>query len=110
MSASNTDQRHTIVLLQYNSSPTSRTFLDYETVSSAMDGVCGVYERELKALNPGVANMTYDISDLFTYLDQLASVSLLVHQEAIQGYLPRDKEWIKRQILTHLRKQSKEIS
>ena len=43
-----------------------------------MDGVCGLYEKELKALNPNQQNITYDIADLYAYVDQLADISCLV--------------------------------
>jgi len=41
--------------------------------------VCGLYEKELKTLNPQVRNITYDIADLYTYLDQLQDLSCLVY-------------------------------
>ena len=71
--------RHTLLLVQFNSNLASRTFLDYESLALAMDGVCALYEKELKVLNPKVVNITYDISDLYSYLDQLADISLLVY-------------------------------
>ena len=40
--------------------------------------MCGLYEKELKTLNPQVRNITYDIADLYTYLDQLNDLSCLV--------------------------------
>ena len=40
--------------------------------------VCGLYEQQLKTLNPQVRNITYDISDLFAFLDQLSELSCLV--------------------------------
>ena len=122
--------RHTLLLLQFNSSISSRTFLDYESIDAAMDGVCHLYEKEvlacarvdlrapsahvprlgscpqLKVLNPKMANITYDISDLFSYLDQVTDISLLIYQEPIHGYLPRNREWVKRQLYTHLRGQA----
>ena len=72
------DARHTLLLVQYNNSHGSRTFLDFESQSAAMDGICGLYERELKALNPGQKNITYDVADLYTYLDQLTDISCLM--------------------------------
>ena len=41
--------------------------------------MCGLYEKELKTLNPQVRNITYDIADLYTYLDQLQDLSCLVY-------------------------------
>ena len=88
---------HTILLLQPTSQATSRTYQDFETLELALDGVCTLYEKELKALNPAVRNITYDVSDLYGYLDQLTDVSCLVFREQINAYLPRGKEWIKKQ-------------
>ena len=88
---------HTILLLQPTSQATSRTYQDFETLELALDGVCTLYEKELKTLNPAVRNITYDVSDLYGYLDQLTDVSCLVFREQINAYLPRGKEWIKKQ-------------
>ena len=69
---------HTLLLVQYNQNMGSRTFADFESTSAAMDGVCTLYEKELQTLNPNKPNITYDIADLFAFLDQLASIHLLV--------------------------------
>ena len=42
---------HTLMLVQFNASLASRTFLDYASPSAAMDGVCVLYEKELQVLN-----------------------------------------------------------
>ena len=70
--------RHTLMLVQFNASLSSRTFLDYASPHAAMDGVCVLYEKELQVLNPKAGSITYDISDLYTYIDQLADISLLM--------------------------------
>ena len=97
---------HTILLLQPTSQATSRTYQDFETLELALDGVCTLYEKELKTLNPAVRNITYDVSDLYGYLDQLTDVSCLVFREQINAYPPRGKEWLKKQVFQHLKKQS----
>ena len=81
--------RHTLLLVQFNSNLASRTFLDYESLALAMDGVCALYEKELKVLNPKVVNITYDISDLYSYLDQLADISLLVYVRTHLAVIPQ---------------------
>ena len=86
---------------------TKRTYYDYENEGAAFDGACrcrhkltarstalvsppslrcaraplGVvklYEAKLKQLNPQVRQITYDISDLFSYIDSLGDLSALV--------------------------------
>ncbi len=69
---------HTIVLVQPTASKSSRTFSDYENVTAAMDGVCGMFEKRLKELNPNMRQITYDINDLYRYIDMLHDLSALV--------------------------------
>ena len=67
-------QHHTLLLVQFNTTVASRTFLDFESLSDAMNGICALYEKELKVLNPKMPNITYDISDLYAYIDQLSDI------------------------------------
>ena len=63
---------------------------------------------QLKTLNPNVANITYDIADLYMYIDQLADISCLVFHDPINAYLPRDRDWLKKRIYSHLRESAGE--
>ena len=82
---------HTIILLQPLEDKRSRTFLDFETVGKAVDGgipppcsppaaelsglrrmkrmaaagVCGLFEKRLKELNPTKRQLTYDVQGAF---------------------------------------------
>ncbi|KAL3502375.1 hypothetical protein ACH5RR_036824 [Cinchona calisaya] len=96
--------RHTIVLMQTSQSRATRTFMDYGSINQAMDGICGLYERKLKDLNPSIRNINYDISDLYNFIDGLADMSALVYEHSIQAYLPYDRKWIKAKLLQHLKK------
>ena len=75
---SSADKSAVLTLLQFNSTQSSRTFFDHESLAAALDNICSLYEKELKLLNPKVTNITYDIADLYTYLDALHNVSLLM--------------------------------
>ena len=70
--------RHTIILVQPTAGKASRTFADFETVPLAMDGVCQMFEKRLKELNPSMRSITYDINDLYHYIDLLPDLSALV--------------------------------
>ncbi|PIA45948.1 hypothetical protein AQUCO_01600297v1 [Aquilegia coerulea] len=96
--------KHTIVLMQTSQTRASRTFMDYESISQAMDGICGLYERKLKELNPTIRNITYDIADLYNFIDGLVDLSALVYDHSIQGYLPYDRQWIKQRTFNHLKR------
>lgn len=69
---------HTIILLQYTRELQSRTYLDFPSLNKAMDALVKMYEHKLKELNPTIAHITYDISDLYNYLDSLTDVCALV--------------------------------
>ncbi|KAL8264037.1 hypothetical protein R6Q59_022167 [Mikania micrantha] len=68
------------------------------------DGICALYERKLKELNPAMRNITYDIEDLYNFIDGLTDLSALVYDHSIQAYLPNDRQWIRQRMLNHLRK------
>lgn len=96
---------HTIVLIQPNSKAESRTYSDYETVNEAIEGICRLFEDHLKRENPSAPSITYDIHQLFDFVDSLTDLSCLVFQRATNTYAPYSKEWIKERIYTLLRKQ-----
>ena len=70
---------HTILLVQPTKRPEGRTYADYESVNECMEGVCKVYEEHLKRMNPNSPSITYDISQLFDFIDDLADLSCLVY-------------------------------
>ncbi|ERN07062.1 hypothetical protein AMTR_s00019p00053160 [Amborella trichopoda] len=100
----NQANRHTIILMQTAQNRATRTFMDYDSISQAMDGICGLYERKLKELNPAMRNIQYDITDLYNFIDGLADLSALVFDHSIQAYLPYDRQWIKQRTFQHLKK------
>ncbi|KAF2570775.1 hypothetical protein F2Q70_00006325 [Brassica cretica] len=52
--------------------------MDYDSIGQAIDGICGLYERKLKEVNPSLRNLSYDISDLYNFIDGLTDLSALV--------------------------------
>ena len=42
-------------------------------------GVCKIFEEHLKKSNPSTPSITYDISQLFDYIDTLTDLSCLVY-------------------------------
>ncbi|CAI0376624.1 unnamed protein product [Linum tenue] len=71
--------RHTIILMQASHNRASRTFMDFGSITQAMEGICGLYERKLKEINPALRNLSYDIADLYNFIDGLADLSALVY-------------------------------
>ena len=47
-------------------------------LSNMISGVCKIFEEYLKRMNPNAPSITYDISDLFEFIEKLADLSCLV--------------------------------
>ena len=99
-------EQHTILLTQHSESPSSKVWDDYEGLSQAIDGVIQMFERELKKSNPDKRQITYDIKDLFAYVDELTDLGIMQLDPERQAYKAKGKKWIKRQILNHLKEQA----
>ncbi|XP_037100631.1 enhancer of rudimentary homolog [Syngnathus acus] len=102
----NSNMSHTILLVQPTKKPEGRTYADYESVNECMEGVCKMYEEHLKRMNPNSPSITYDISQLFDFIDDLADLSCLVYRADTQTYQPYNKDWIKEKIYVLLRRQA----
>lgn len=95
---------HTILLVQSSAKVESRTWSDYETTQDCMEAICKIYEEHLKKLHPEVACIQYDISDLFKFIDRLSDLCCLVADRHV--YIPKGKDFIKKQIFNMLRGQA----
>ena len=102
----NPKMSHTILLVQPGSKPETRTYSDYDSVNECIEGVCKIYEEHLKRQNPDTPSITYDISQLFDFIDQLADLSCLVYHKSNNMYAPYNREWIKEKIYVLLKKQA----
>ena len=74
----NNDKSHTILLVQPLKRPESKTFADYESVHEALEGICKMFEEHLKRTNPDQPTITYDIAELFEFIDALPDLCCLV--------------------------------
>ena len=91
------------MLLQTAPSATSRTYFDFDSKAKALDFIIKMFEDRLKAMTPDAPKITYDVMDLFRYLDNLVDVSALVLDTATKSYTPLDKEGLRSDIYTHLK-------
>ena len=69
-------------------------------------GICKVFEEHLKKRSPTSPSITYDISELFEFVDQISDLSCLVFQKQTGQYKLHNKDWIKQEIFQLLRKQA----
>ena len=88
------------MLLQFTDDENSRTYLEFESLNNSLDGrsclldsvlydlrvpvcscmhvgLCQLYEQKLKQLNPSVASITYDLSELLGYFDSIRDLCCL---------------------------------
>ncbi|XP_030373046.1 protein enhancer of rudimentary-like [Scaptodrosophila lebanonensis] len=103
MSGTHVDMSHTILFIQASTRRESRTFCDYETVEKCLEGICKVYEEHLKLYNPNNPTITYDIRQLFEFIDQVPDIGCMVLDPSTKSYAPHNKEWIKEKMYDLLR-------
>ena len=65
-----------------------------------------MYEKKLQQLNPTVSQISYDIADLFRYVDSLGDLCALVFDPNTNQYAPHNREWVKDRVFNILKKQA----
>uniref|UniRef100_A0A182QJV6 Enhancer of rudimentary homolog n=1 Tax=Anopheles farauti TaxID=69004 RepID=A0A182QJV6_9DIPT len=64
---------HVILFVQSGAHPNTRTFCDYETIHDFLDHVCTVYENVLRQGNPHKDTITYNMEQLFGFIDEITN-------------------------------------
>lgn len=72
-----------------------------------MDGVCRMYELQLKRLNPTRTKISYELKDLLQYVDELGDLSVLMYDGKTGSYAPYGREWVKKALVNRLKQMSK---
>eukprot|EP00890_Picochlorum_soloecismus_P000440 jgi/Picsp_1/1397/NSC_04876-R1_enhancer of rudimentary len=93
------DSGHTIVLLQPEKDKLSRTFYDFPTLNDALAGIAQIFENKLREVNPGRRELTYDLANLYQYIDHLPDLSILVFDTKAKKYTPHGKTNLKNFLL-----------
>ncbi|CAI5453195.1 unnamed protein product [Caenorhabditis angaria] len=102
---------HTILLMQPTTNIESRSWSDYESMNDCLEGICKAFEEFLKKKSPGRSSITYDIVQLFDFIDNLTDLSMLVQCQATFVYAPHDKKYIKERIFEMMKRRAQnEIS
>lgn len=63
------------------------------------------YEARLKELNPSVKNISYEVSDLFAWLDAMRDLAVMLYDNETHQYQPHSRDWLKAQIFNTLKAQ-----
>ncbi|XP_030557142.1 enhancer of rudimentary homolog [Drosophila novamexicana] len=99
----------TILLVHPKKNPRTRTYTEYSSTQQCLDAVCKIYEEHLKRSMPQLPTITYDIIQLFDFIDSFVDISCLVHEKSTGGYVPHSKEWIKDKIYEQFRQSALNI-
>ncbi|KAI9306988.1 enhancer of rudimentary [Cunninghamella echinulata] len=99
---------HTILLIQPNNSPSSRTYYDFETVALAMNNIATLYEQHLLKENPRLSQLQYRAEDLLRYIDEHKEFVALVFEPSTNSYKPHNQTWIKERLISHLSNQQRQ--
>ncbi|KAJ3038862.1 hypothetical protein HDV00_000268 [Rhizophlyctis rosea] len=83
----------------------AKTWSEHETTSMAIEGLIERYETRLKQLNPHLRQISYDISELKTYIDS-CDVCFMVLDPRLGTYNPHPTDWVKNKVELHLKKMS----
>lgn len=96
-----------ILLVQLEPSPASRTFFYLPNVDAAISEVLAVYERCLKQLNPALPQLSYTLRDVYAFIERAPEFGLLVFDERLKAFVPHDKIWIKDKVAARLSKDAR---
>lgn len=66
------------MLVQAGNAANTRTYMDFASKAAAMDGIIRMFEEFLKTNNRRAPTITYDVQDLFAYLDGMTDISCLM--------------------------------
>ena len=61
---------------------------DFENLNDALEGVCKIFEENLKKTHTTSPQITYDVSQLFDFVDELRDISCLVLDKKSFKYSP----------------------
>ena len=97
------------MLIQFTKDETySRTYLDFEGVTNAIDTIVQIYEQRLEA-ELGGETVNYTMRDVVLFVDNLADITLMIHDNASKVYVPHGKDWIKSRLYMYLREHAGDV-
>lgn len=70
---------HIIVLIQQSDSHTSRTYYDFDDHRQMMEGLLKIYEDTLKTVYKHMTTITYDVTDVYAFMDGLGDIACLTY-------------------------------
>jgi hypothetical protein len=99
-----------LLLVQHKNDVETRRYQEFAKLDMCLDYVLKIFEDKLRTHYSEKDNFTYDLSELYEYLDELPQIICMIFSEDTRNYTPHDKNWIKSKLYQHLTTQLNEIS
>ncbi|OAF67988.1 Enhancer of rudimentary [Intoshia linei] len=100
---------HTLLMIQTEALMNNRTYSDFDNVEECIEHICKLYETHLQNLYPNQDSITYDVSQLFEYIDEIPDIFCLTFNKECTNYVPHNKVWLKEIIYRQLKTQAKKL-
>lgn len=91
-----------LLLMQPKGDMESRTYQEFNSLDKCLDYVLKIFEDTLRSRYESGDNFTYDLSDLYEYIDELSQILCLIYSDDARNYTPHDKNWVKSKLYSHL--------
>ncbi|CAE7026352.1 unnamed protein product [Symbiodinium natans] len=62
-----------------------------------MDDVCQMYEQMMKMDMGSKQQVKYTVEDLWSFIDRLRDIAIMIYDSQVGEYLPHNREWAKNQ-------------
>ena len=80
-----------LLLIQTKTDVESRRYQEFLSLDKCLDHLLRLFEDTLRNQMQVKDNITYDLSDLYEYLDELPHIVCLIFSEECRNYTPHDK-------------------
>jgi len=93
---------HTILLVQFTPTSKAKSWSEHATVTDCAVSIIEAFQAELLRRHPGRGEISYEIEDLYAFVDGMHEMVCLVLDNGTKSYVPHDRAWIKEKLLGHL--------
>lgn len=91
-----------LLLVQHKVDSESKRYQEFLSLEKCLDYILKIFEDKLRTQLQEKDNFTYDLSDLYEYLDDLPQILCLIYSEEMRNFTPHDKNWVKSKLYSHL--------
>lgn len=99
-----------LLLVQQRLDQDSKRYQEFLSLEKCLDYLLKLFEDKLRSQLQEKDNFTYDLSDLYEFLDDLPQISCLIYSDEMRNYTPHDKNWVKSKIYSHLTTQLSQLN